>query len=97
MIWWDRHSCLSAQTEEMSMPLGGLLSGEISPETFKRLFTFRSPSPILTRRKPRFVLRLSGVVLLRLAPRTFGAMLFQLPPRITRFDLPSIRRRFPNS
>jgi hypothetical protein len=32
------------------------------------------------------LLRLSGVFLLRFADRKFAALLFQLPPRFTRFD-----------
>lgn len=38
------------------------------------------------RRKPRLLLRLPGVLLLRFATRQFLALLFQLPPRFTRFD-----------
>ena len=34
------------------------------------------------------LLRLSGQLLLRLAERRFLALLFQLPPRITRFEPP---------
>lgn len=44
---------------------------------------------VLTIRKPMLLLRLSGVLLLRFAERTFLALLFQLPPRITRFELES--------
>ena len=32
------------------------------------------------------LLRLSGLLLLRYAVRQFSALLFQLPPRITRFE-----------
>ena len=39
-----------------------------------------------TRRSPRLLLRLSGVLLLRLAERQFLALLFQLPPRFTRLE-----------
>ena len=38
------------------------------------------------RRKPRLLFRLSGVFLFRLAERQFWALLFQLPPRLTRFE-----------
>ncbi len=41
---------------------------------------------VLTRRKPMLLLRLSGALLLRYAARQFLALLFQLPPRITRFE-----------
>ena len=36
-------------------------------------------------RKPRLLFRLSGVFLLRFADRTLRGLLFQPPPRITRF------------
>lgn len=36
-------------------------------------------------RKPRLLFRLSGEFLLRFAERQFLALLFQLPPRFTRF------------
>jgi len=39
---------------------------------------------VLARRRPRFWLRLPGVFLLRFADRQFLALLFQLPPRLTR-------------
>jgi len=39
---------------------------------------------LLERRKPMLLLRLFGRLLLRLAERQFLALLFQLPPRITR-------------
>ena len=37
-------------------------------------------------RKPRLLLRFSGLLLLRLATRQFSALLFQLPPRFTRLE-----------
>jgi hypothetical protein len=46
-----------------------------------------------TRRKPRLLLRLSGLLLLRIATRQFPALLFQLPPRCTRFKPTIIVRR----
>ena len=39
-----------------------------------------------TTRKPLLLFRLSGVFLLRLAERVFLGLLFQEPPRNTRFD-----------
>ena len=44
-------------------------------------------------RKPWFLLRLSGLLLLRYAERQFLAELFQLPPRITRWALLRVPRR----
>ncbi len=41
---------------------------------------------VLERRKPKLLLRLSGVLLLRLAERTLSGLLFQLPPRFTRLE-----------
>ena len=41
---------------------------------------------VLSRRKPRLLLRLPGGFLLRFADRQFLALLFQLPPRLTRFE-----------
>ena len=38
-----------------------------------------------TTRNPRLLFRLSGVFLLRLAERTLAGLLFQEPPRFTRF------------
>ena len=38
------------------------------------------------RRKPKLLLRLSGVLLLRFETRQFSALLFQLPPRFTRLS-----------
>ena len=39
-----------------------------------------------TRRIPRLLLRLSGALLLRYDTRQFVKLLFQLPPRFTRFE-----------
>ena len=41
------------------------------------------------RRKPRLLLRLSGLLLFRLPVVQFLELLFQLPPRFTRFELPA--------
>lgn len=49
-----------------------------------------------TRRKPTLLLRLPGLALLRFAERQFCALLFQLPPRNTRFE-PSIDARMSNN
>lgn len=38
------------------------------------------------RRKPRLLFRFDGLFLLRFADRQFLALLFQLPPRLTRFE-----------
>ncbi|MFT4973955.1 MAG: hypothetical protein ACI9JY_003168, partial [Saprospiraceae bacterium] len=54
---------------------------------------FRSGNPshfeLWANRKPLLLLRLSGLLLLRLDTRQFLALLFQLPPRKTRLE-PSI-------
>ncbi len=48
---------------------------------------------VLAQRNPRLLFRLSGVLLLRLAPRSLdGSLLFQLPPRHTRLELPQPTR-----
>ena len=44
------------------------------------------PNLVLSRRKPRLSLRLPGALWLRYADRQFLASLFQLPPRMTRFE-----------
>jgi len=41
---------------------------------------------VLERRNPMLLFLLSGVLLLRFAVRQFLALLFQLPPRLTRFE-----------
>ncbi len=54
-----------------------------------RLFINRHPSLIcelMATRKPLLLLLLPGLLLLRLAERQFLALLFQLPPRSTRFE-----------
>lgn len=43
------------------------------------------PAEFRASRKPLFVLRFAGSLLLRFAVRQFAASLFQLPPRSTRF------------
>ncbi len=44
------------------------------------------PCVVLTRRKPRLLFSLPGELLLRFATRQLLALLFQLPPRFTRFE-----------
>ena len=44
-------------------------------------------------RKPRLLLRLAGSFLLRFAERQLKALLFQLPPRLTRLDEPHLTPR----
>ncbi len=75
----DRSFCSSVKT------------GEI--RTKACLPSRRSPSPLgmlsygtRTRRKPRLLFRLSGVLLFRFEERQFLALLFQLPPRFTRLE-----------
>jgi hypothetical protein len=41
---------------------------------------------VLARRKPRLLLRLSGVLLFRLAQRALTGLLFHDPPRLTRLE-----------
>ncbi|HPE70480.1 MAG TPA: hypothetical protein PLF96_14275 [Thermotogota bacterium] len=44
------------------------------------------PKTVLARRNPRLLLLLPGELLLRLATRQLLALLFQLPPRLTRLE-----------
>ena len=50
---------------------------------------YRFTSWEAARRKPRLLLRLSGLLLFRLPAVQFLELLFQLPPRFTRFELPA--------
>lgn len=50
------------------------------------VMSFRTDLPVLERRKPTLLLRLSGLLLLRLAARTFCGLLFHDPPRNTRLE-----------
>ncbi len=43
-------------------------------------------SELKARRNPRLLFRFDGVFLFRYADRQFLALLFQLPPRFTRFE-----------
>jgi hypothetical protein len=45
---------------------------------------------VLERRKPTLLLRLPGAFMLRFAERQLKALLFQLPPRMTRFAAISV-------
>jgi hypothetical protein len=77
------------------LPMPGIAGGSFCPDAYRggviNLFRGSHPTLLLsygtkTRRKPMLLFRLSGVLLLRLADRQFSALLFQLPPRITRFE-----------
>ena len=77
------------------LPMPGMGGGSFCPEPYRggviNLFRGSHPTLLLsygtkTRRKPTLLFRLSGVLLFRLADRQFSAVLFQLPPRITRFE-----------
>ena len=77
------------------LPMPGMSGGSFCPDAYRggviNLFRGSQPTLLLsygtkTRRKPTLLFRLSGVLLLRLADRQFSAGLFQLPPRITRFE-----------
>ena len=48
--------------------------------------TLFSIAELNRKRKPRLLFRLSGVFQFRFADRQFLALLFQLPPRFTRFE-----------
>ena len=47
----------------------------------------REEPTVFAHRKPMLLLRFVGVLLLRFAARRLLVLLFQLPPRITRFEL----------
>ena len=71
-----------------------LFALKIPRDRVNNLFRGSHPALLLsygtnTRRKPMLLLQLSGLLLLRFAVRQFCALLFQLPPRTTRFE-PSI-------
>ena len=77
------------------LPMPGMAGGTICPEGYRggviNLFRGSHPTLLLsygtkTRRKPMLLFRLSGLLLLRLADRQFSELLFQLPPRFTRFE-----------
>lgn len=48
--------------------------------------TIQIPRKARATRKPRLLFRFVGLFLLRFADRQFLAVLFQLPPRFTRFE-----------
>ena len=61
----------------------------LDQDAFPIRFSWKIQSTEPTRkptRKPRLLLRLLGVLLLRLAERKFVPSLFQEPPRLTRFE-----------
>ena len=77
------------------LPMAGMVGGSFCPEIYRggviNLFRGSHPTLLLsygtkTRRKPMLLFRLSGLLLLRLADRQFSELLFQLPPRFTRFE-----------
>ena len=77
------------------LPMPGMYGGTFCPVPYRGgvIYLFRGCHPTLllsygtkTRRKPILLFRLSGLLLFRLADRQFSALLFQLPPRITRFE-----------
>ena len=77
------------------LPMPGMGGGSFCPDAYRggviNLFRGSHPTLLLsygtkTRRKPILLFRLSGLLLFRLADRQFSAGLFQLPPRITRFE-----------
>ena len=51
---------------------------------------FAAPGRVLERRRPMLLLRLPGLLLLRFATRALAAVLFQLPPRLTRLSPPPV-------
>jgi len=55
----------------------------------------RVPAEFRQTRKPLLLLRFDGLFLLRFADRQFSAVLFQLPPRFTRFEPLRIVHRSP--
>lgn len=67
-------------TEAQENKLDGKTHGEVL-----RKAPHAGKHSMLARRKPTLLLRLSGVLLLRFATRQFCGLLFQLPPRMTRF------------
>ena len=60
--------------------------GQCRPTLFDGHDARATDGVVLARRRPRLLLRLPGVFLLRFADRQFLALLFQLPPRLTRSD-----------
>ena len=76
-------------------PMQGMVCNALCPEKIRggviNLFRGSHPTLLLsygtkTKRKPMLLCRLSGLLLFRVADRQFSALLFQLPPRITRFE-----------
>ena len=80
----------ATQTAASALNIQGFLPRPVGREQDNRLFSGSHPAiPVScgarARRKPLLKLRLSGCQLLRYAERQFCAVLFQLPPRWTRF------------
>ncbi len=65
--------------------VGRILCSGPAAVTACRLAFRRVRRIVLERRKPRLLLRLPGLFLLRFAARALSAVLFQEPPRLTRF------------
>ena len=68
------------------MVRGGALPGRPWSPRFGPMTRRAGGAPELAKRNPRLLLRLPGLLLLRLAARALLALLFQLPPRVTRFE-----------
>jgi len=62
-------------------------AARLEGDLFRReLGCSRAAAEFRARRKPRLLFRFDGSFLLRFADRQFLAVLFQLPPRLTRFE-----------
>jgi|GEM_PF-3672023 len=79
----ERPTCLTG-----SAPVRETGHGQGRDGPIRRSGTGCGRLPVLRRRNPRLLFLWSGVFLLRLAHRTFLGLLFQPPPRITRFAPP---------
>jgi len=86
-------SCLPWQVYSALPSLRGREAGSWTPTRHARPVLGRGRLWVLhkaawvdwARRNPRSLFRLSGLFLLRLAERRFSGLLFQEPPRITRW------------
>jgi hypothetical protein len=74
-------------------PRGIALTALAVPVRCMRLRLHLPVFMVLAQRKPMLLLRFVGVLLLRYAERRLLALLFQLPPRITRLEYPKHRLR----
>ena len=75
-----------AEGQFRSLPRNAVLRGQDGSRV--SLWVLQPPgcSGARTTRKPILLFRLSGLLLLRCAERQLFALLFQLPPRTTRFE-----------